>query len=227
MEEAPTQGRSVAEHFAQTNLVGTVRLIERAPRTRFRQILFTSTLAVFGPIPYDHPASGTYPLDEEFPVWPKEFYGGHKAALEKLLRASASIWELNASIWRLGWIIAEYDSPHRDPLVKPLHEAQEHNAIHDQHGAYIVAADDIARIMIDAVGDDEVRGELYHVFDRWFDTNEFAAPLSDLLGKKIRPEAPPAAEPGLRKPAMDRRGVAFHTDAILRARFADLIARGS
>ncbi|MEO0481655.1 MAG: NAD(P)-dependent oxidoreductase [Planctomycetota bacterium] len=223
LDAVPTGGRSTGEHFAASNFVGTVRLIERTAATRNRQLIFASTLAVHGKLPFTHA------IDEDTATWPQEFYGAHKAALEKLVHAASFTWGLNTSIWRLGWVVCDYDSIERDPLVQPLREARDHGAILGQHAAYLIAADDAARILCDAVGDESTKGGRYHLFDRWFDWNELAEPLSELLGHPIEPKAAPAPDPnpGITRDRLSPRGARFATIEAIRARLAALVDLGA
>lgn len=215
--EEPPPGRSVAEHFVQTNVVGTLRLIERTPATRLGQLLFASTLAVFGENPHLLPGADRHPLDEDFPVWPTEFYGGHKAALEKLVLAAAGDPGMNASAWRIGCVLGNYPDRGRDPLAPIVDEARQHGEIRTRKGAYVVTARDVATCLADAVGDDSVRGGIYHVFDRWLDFTALDGPLSEILGRTIGRSAEPAPSPApaLSNARLRARGARLATDAQL------------
>lgn len=217
--EGPPAGRSVAEHFVQTNVVGTLRLIERTPATRLRQMLFASTLAVFGPDPHLLRGADRWPLDEDFPVWPREFYGGHKAALEKLVVAAAGDPGMNASAWRIGCVLGDYTDRGRDPLAPIVDDAVRHGEIRTRKGAYVVTAEDVATVLIDALGDATTRGGVFHVFDRWLDFSSLSDRLGAELGRPIGVAVEPAPPP---KPALSNarivaRGARFATDARLPA----------
>ncbi len=216
MEDPPREGRSVAEHFVQNNVVGTLRLLERAPRTRLGQLLFTSTLAVFGPNPHRLPGADRIPLDESFPLWPSEFYGAHKLALEKMLVAGAATWGVNTSVWRIGLVLGDYPDPDRDYLTRFVTAARETGRIDKAFAAYSVTASDAARILADALGDDAVRGRVFHVFDRWLDFTD----LARRLGVPRSCDAAPEPSPRLLKPQLDAREPTFTTDAWLATRLA-------
>lgn len=215
--EEPPPGRSVAEHFVQTNVVGTLRLVERTPATRLGQLLFASTLAVFGENPSELPGADRLPLDEDFPIWPAEFYGGHKAALEKLVVAAAGAPGMNTSAWRIGCVLGDYPDPGRDPLAPIVDEARQHGEIRSRKGAYVVTALDVARCLADALGDSSVRGGVYHVFDRWLDFTSLDELLAELLGRPILRRADPAPppEPALSNTRLLARGARLDTDAQL------------
>lgn len=225
--EEPPPGRSVAEHFVQTNVVGTLRLIERTPATRLGQMLFASTLAVFGENPSQLPGADHLPLDEDFPVWPAEFYGGHKAALEKLVLAAAGAPGMNTSAWRIGCVLGDYPDRTRDPLAPVVGEARAHGEIRTRKGAYVVTARDVARCMADALGDGSTRGGIYHVFDRWLDFTALDGLLAELLGRPVQRRADPAPPPvpALSNARLLARGVEFDTDGQLPELIRTLLER--
>lgn len=62
--------------FAQTNLMGSLRLMSAARQRGIGRFVFISTCAVHEVILDDRP------LDETHPLWPTTHYGAHKAAIE-------------------------------------------------------------------------------------------------------------------------------------------------
>lgn len=77
---------ATGEHFAEfveVNLVGSLRLMERAFHAGASRFIFISTCAVHEVILDDRP------LDETHPLWPKTHYGAHKAAIEKFVHSFA------------------------------------------------------------------------------------------------------------------------------------------
>ena len=158
--------------------------------------------------------SDRIPLDESFPLWPSEFYGAHKLALEKMLVAGAATWGINASVWRIGLVLGDYPDPSRDYLARFLAAARETGRIDKAFAAYSVTAPDVATILADALGDDAVRGRVFHVFDRWLDFTDLAGRLG--IERACDPAPEPA--PPLRKPQLDARQPKFTTEAWLEAR---------
>jgi nucleoside-diphosphate-sugar epimerase len=228
MDAPPPTGRSQAEHFIQTNVAGTLRLIERTPATRRRQLLFASSLAVYGPQPHRLPGAGERPLDEDFPVWPREFYGAHKAALEKMVVAAAGDPGMNASAFRLGAVLAAYRQRQRDLLARTFDEARAHGALRTQLGAYVLGADDAAGVLADALGDARVAGNVFNTFDRWLDFSTLAPLLGEILQRPIAVACPPAPAPtpAVSNARLLRRGVRWNTDAWVRARL-EALAQGA
>ncbi len=224
-DEAPPAGRSIAEHFVQTNVAGTIRLIERTPATRLSQLLFASSLAVFGDNPHLLLDARRVPLDEDFPVWPREFYGAHKAALEKLVIAAAGDANMNASCWRIGCVIGPYADRARDPLGKLADEIEAYGEIRSQKGSYVIAAADVATILRSALHDGSTRGRVIHVFDRWLDFATLAPLATSLLGRPVHAAAIPAPSPvhPLRRTRLLARFTDFTTDAAIERALARLL----
>ena len=65
--------------FIQTNVVGSIRLMQAARAAGVPRFVFISTCAVHDVILSDRP------LDEAHPLWPMSPYGAHKAAIEKFV----------------------------------------------------------------------------------------------------------------------------------------------
>lgn len=67
--------------FVETNVVGTLRLIEAARAAGVGRFVFISTCAVHETVLPDRP------LDETHPLWPHTHYGAHKAAIEAFVQS--------------------------------------------------------------------------------------------------------------------------------------------
>ncbi len=67
--------------FVQTNVVGTLQLMEAARTAGVQRFVFISTCAVHDTILNDRT------LDETHPLWPHSHYGAHKAAIEKFVHS--------------------------------------------------------------------------------------------------------------------------------------------
>jgi nucleoside-diphosphate-sugar epimerase len=216
-EETPPAGSSVAEHFVQSNVVGTLRLVERTPVTRQRQLVYASSLAVYGTDPQRLPGADRLPLDEDFPVWPRDFYGAHKAALEKIVVAASGDAGMNTSVFRLGCVLGDYPDRARDPLARTVDEARAEGVIRTRKGAWVITADDAAAILGSAVGDPHVAGRVFNTFDRWLDFAELAVPLGRNLGRGVAVACEPAPEPRppLSRARLAERAPRFTTDVFL------------
>ncbi len=215
MEAEPPAGRSVAEHFVQNNIAGTLRLVERAPATTHRQLIYVSSLAVYGNNPRSLPGADQLCLDEAFSLWPQEFYGGHKASLEKMVIAASGDPGMNNCVFRPGFVLGHYPDPARDYICKIVDEALSLGEIRTQLGCYVAAASDLAVLFCDALGDSAVRGKLYNTFDRWLDFRDLAPLIERATGRSIGVTAPVADDPGISNARLGERAPCWRTDAVL------------
>jgi nucleoside-diphosphate-sugar epimerase len=224
----PVPGRSEAEHYLQTNFVGSMRLLERASSLGARQLVYVSSYAVYGRDPNADPLQSRAPRDERYPLWPSEFYGATRAAVEKLCFAAAQAYGLNASVFRLGLVLGRRTTFEETPCASSVLEALRHGELRERHGSYVIAAEDAAEILAGAVGDASLRGEVLNTVDRWLDFGELAPLLSELLGRPIGVACAPAPEP--RVPILCERIHAryrdWRTTAALRALLARLVREG-
>ncbi|TAJ21244.1 MAG: NAD(P)-dependent oxidoreductase [Planctomycetota bacterium] len=224
----PVPGRSEAEHYVQTNFAGTMRLLERTSSLGARQLVYVSSYAVYGRDPNADPLQSRAPRDERYPLWPTEFYGAMRAAVEKLCFASSQAYGLNVSIFRLGLVLGRRSGFDETPCASSVLEALRHGELRERHGSYVLAAEDAAQILADAVGDASLRGEIYNAVDRWLDFRELAPLLTELIGRPIGVACAPAPAP--RVPILCERIRAryrdWRTESALRALLARLVTEG-
>jgi nucleoside-diphosphate-sugar epimerase len=147
--------------FVETNVVGSIRLIEAAWRAGVGRFIFIATCAVHEVILDDRP------LDEAHPLWPTSHYGAHKAAIEKFVHSyglgagydicslrPTGIYGLARPVERSRW----YD------LVQAVARGRD---IDTDRGGKEVHADDVARaveILLTAKG---IAGQAYNCYDMY------------------------------------------------------------
>lgn len=225
---SPTPGRSDAEHQVQTNLVGAMRLLERVSSLGARQLVYVSSYAVYGRDPNLDPLQDRAPRDERFPLWPGDFYGAMRAAVEKLCFAASQAYGLNVSVFRLGLVLGRRPDFASSSCASTVLEALRFGELRERHGSYVIAAEDAAAILADAVGDASLRGEVFNAVDRWLDFRELAPILSEVLGRPIGVACAPAPEP--KAPILCERirtrYRGWRTAAALRTLMADLVRDG-
>jgi len=196
--------------FVQTNLVGTIQLIEAARQAGAGRFVFISTCAVHEKILDDRP------LDEAHPLWPKSHYGAHKAAIEKFvhsygLGSGYPICALRPTgVYGLAHRLA--DSKWFD-LVAAVVRGE---TVECRRGGKEVHAADVAKaawLLLTAEG---ITGEVFNCYDRYvseFDVATLAKHLSgsssEIRGKQTRPRH--QIETG----KLRQRGMTFGGDALL------------
>ena len=209
-EPAPVPDRSAEEHWVRTNYLGTMRLLERTAGTGRQQMIYVSTLAVYGGDPNDDPLGERFARDETFPLWPLDFYGAMRAGVAKMLITAHKAFGINTSVFRLGCVLGLRDVWSQTDMASTVEEALRFGEIRTPLGSYALSVRAAARILADAVDDATVAGSVYNTFDRWIDYGSWAPFLEELIGHPVRLACGPAREP--RSPIRGER---------LHARFSD------
>jgi UDP-glucose 4-epimerase len=82
----PHVGTHAREEFVETNVLGTLILLEEAQRARVRSFVYTSTTSAFGDALKPPPGEPAAWIDESVVPVPKNIYGVTKCAAEDLCR---------------------------------------------------------------------------------------------------------------------------------------------
>jgi nucleoside-diphosphate-sugar epimerase len=203
----------------QTNVVGTIRLIEAARAAGVRRFVFISTCAVYEKILDDRP------LDEAHPLWPGSHYGAHKAAIEKFVHSygfgegydicalrPTGIYGLAHPVAQSRWF----------ELVRAVVRGED---VTCQGGGKEVHAADVARavdILLTAPG---IAGEAYNCYDRYiseYDVATLAKRLSGsaarIRGEQTRPKHQIVTD------KLRALGMIFGGDALLEQTIKELLA---
>lgn len=222
----PPHGRTQAEHYVQTNYAGTARLLELTSSLGAGQLVYVSSLAVYGHDPDEDPLGERYERDEDFPLRPRSFYGAMRAGCEALCHATAAAYALNVSVFRLGLVLGRRAGFAETPFAPTVVEALEHGEIRTRHGANVIAVEDAAEILAGALGDASLRGRVFNCFDRWLDYAELAPRLERLLGREVRVSCEHASGPRqpVRSRAIHARYPHFRTEACIERLLAQLVA---
>jgi UDP-glucuronate 4-epimerase len=86
----------------QTNVVGTVNILELARIHRMRRVVFCSSASAYGPA--SGPLTPDGALDENTPLRPSSVYGATKVACEALIQGYRVQHKMDAVSIRLSWV---------------------------------------------------------------------------------------------------------------------------
>ncbi len=223
---SPVSGRSDVEHWIRTNQLASMRLLERTAATRGRQMVYVSSLAVYGDDPDQDPLGERYERDESFPIWPRDFYGALRSGVETMVVTAQRVFGWNTSVFRLGCVLGLREPARASPLAPTVLEALRHGEIRTAVGTYALSAEDSARLLADAAGDPSVAGTVFNAFDRWVDHAAEAAPILErVLGRRVRVACAPARQPRgpIRNARVRARLPRFETEEAL-ARLLEALA---
>jgi nucleoside-diphosphate-sugar epimerase len=162
--------------FVETNVVGTIRLVEASREAGVGRFIFISTCAVHEKILDDRP------LDETHPLWPASHYGAHKAAVEKFIHSYARGYGYPICALRPTGV---YGVAHRIENSKWFDLVQavvRGETVPCQRGGKEVHAGDVAKavgVLLQANG---IAGEAYNCYDRYVSEYEVATIAKRLSG---------------------------------------------
>ena len=211
------------EEFVAANVGATLRLLVLTGGVTERQLVYVSTLGVYGEDPSLLPQAETLPLDESLGLWPRDYYGAHKLAMEKMVIAGSGAPGLCTSAFRLGCVLAPGGFGGRH-LGQRLEEARATGGVRTPGGAYVISADDAASVLVEALGDSSTGGRVYNTFDDWLDFADLARPLGEILGRDVSVscDRSPPPRPALRNDAIRARYPRFRTGVGLVAALREL-----
>jgi nucleoside-diphosphate-sugar epimerase len=164
--------------FVETNVLGTLQLIEAARQAGVGRFVFISTCAVHDVILNDRP------LDETHPLWPKSHYGAHKAAIEKFVHSyglghdypicalrPTGVYGVNHPVEHSKWF----------DLVRSVVRGE---AVSCNHGGKEVHAADVAkasRLLLDAP-QDRIAGQAFNCYDLYVSQWDVAHLAKEISG---------------------------------------------
>ena len=166
--------------FAETNVIGTLKLIEAARRENVDRFVFVSTCAVHDVILDDRP------LDETHPLWMKSFYGAHKAAIEKFVHSyglgegfpicavrPTGVYGVNHPVERSKWY----------SIIKSVVRG---DTVDCKRGGKEVHAADVAKAIRVCLEADESKiiGQAYNCYDRYVSEYDVAMIAKEISGSE-------------------------------------------
>ena len=175
-------GEGDLNEFVQTNVVGTIQLIEAARSAGVGRFVFISTCAVHEIILDDRP------LDEAHPLWPLSHYGAHKAAIEKFIHSYGL---------RDGFEICALRPTGIYGVARPIERSKWFNVIRDvaagsdfssDRGGKEVHAADVARAAQILLTADGVAGQAYNCYDMYIAEQDVAEIVRRFRGVDCRIE---------------------------------------
>lgn len=147
--------------FLQTNILGSLQLIQAAQENRLRRFVFISSCAVHDKILDDRP------LDETHPTWAASHYGAYKAAVEQFVYSfglgrdfpicslrPTGVYGINHPVEDSKWF----------DLVRRVVEGE---TVSVEKGGKEVHAADVAKavnVLLDAKPE-EIRGQAFNCYD--------------------------------------------------------------
>lgn len=97
------------QEFIETNVTGTLNLLEEAVEAGIKTMVFTSTTSVFGDALVPEPGKPAAWITEDVAPAPKNIYGVTKLTAENMCRLFARKFEINTTVLRTSRFFPEED----------------------------------------------------------------------------------------------------------------------
>jgi nucleoside-diphosphate-sugar epimerase len=175
--------------FVQSNVVGTVRLIEAAKAAGVKRFVFVSTCAVHEKILPDRP------LDEAHPLWPTSHYGAHKAALEAFVHSYGLGQGYPICALRPTGIYGLAHPARASKWFDLVRSVARGDDVECRRGGKEVHAADVARAVEILLTADDARitGEAFACYDRYISDHEVATIAREMSGSRSTIRGTPPA----------------------------------
>ncbi|MGB7326299.1 MAG: NAD(P)-dependent oxidoreductase [Rubripirellula sp.] len=155
--------------YFQTNVIGTLQLIEAAVSHSLRRFVFVSSGAVHEKIAINRS------LDETHPLWPGSIYGSYKASVETLIHAYGNSGRLSCCAVRPTAIYGAADPIADSKWFALVQDIVAGRSVDVSGGSKSVNVDDVVdaiRMLLET--DDCIDGESYNCCDRMISEHEVA-----------------------------------------------------
>jgi nucleoside-diphosphate-sugar epimerase len=163
------------EHV-QTNLLGSLGLLESARRAGAAQFIFFSSISVY------HEVLPDRALDEAHPAWPDNPYGAAKAAVEPFLKACHFEYGMNTVSLRPGGVYGIDPRLERSWYFGLVRKVVNNEPIDTDRGGKIVSVRDCAEAVRRCVGNPAVAGRFFVLVDCYLYDQEVAEMARTICG---------------------------------------------
>lgn len=166
----------------ESNLLGSLKLLELTRKAGIRQFLFVSSVAAVSEISEEWGGQ----ITETHPTWPTSLYGAYKAAVESYLKAYHHSFQMNTSAWRPAAVYGIAPEVTRSQWSGIIHDVRSGNTVDIPGGGKITHVQDVADALALAVGDETVSGEFFNLVDRYIYWQEVAEIARELTGSEVK-----------------------------------------
>jgi nucleoside-diphosphate-sugar epimerase len=216
-----SSGQDDLLHFLETNLMGTLRLMNAAFGAGASRFIFISTCAVHEIILDDRP------LDETHPLWPTSHYGAHKAAIEKFVHSFGLGLGWPICALRPTGIYGVAHPPSRSRWFELVGQVIRGERIETSKGGKEVHAADVAKAVgiLLAADAESIAGQAFNCYDRYIAEEEVARIAKEMTGSpSVVAERNAGPKHQIATDKIRGLGMSFGGEALLRQTVAELVA---
>jgi nucleoside-diphosphate-sugar epimerase len=204
----------------QTNIMGSLRLMEESHQADCERFVFISTCAIHEVILEDRP------LDEAHPLWPRGHYGAMKAAIEKFVH-SYGLGD--------GWPICALRPTGIYGPVRPIKKSRWFGLVRDivagkdideSAGGKEVHAADVARAVSILLNSkpENIRGQSFNCYDQYISLEQVARIAKEITGSASQiPSRNPGPKNQIDTTKIENLGMAFGGETLLREYVGELV----
>ncbi len=206
--------------FVETNVVGTIRLIEAARQAGVPKFVFLSTCAVHEIILEDRP------LDETHPLWPRTHYGAHKAAIEKFVHGYGMGMGYAICALRPSGVYGVHPSVASSKWFSLIQSVVRGQTVDCQRGGKEVHVTDVARAVEILLTAEGIAGQSFSCCDRYISEMEVATLAKSISGSDACiTGSTPSPRHQIVTDKLERLGMEFGGVQHLQATVSQLIAQ--
>jgi nucleoside-diphosphate-sugar epimerase len=207
--------------YFQSNVIGTLRLIEAAAGAGVERFVFLSSGAVHQKVADD------LPLDERHPLWPASMYGANKASIETLVHAYGFSNRLKIATLRPVSIVGIDDPIENSKWFDLTNKIMGGEQVDVSGGGKIVPVGDVARA-IDCLlrTDQSIAGETFNCSAGFYSDHQIASWVKTLTNSDAELVGP-AKKPGreMQTSKLQSLGMRFSGEAELRELLGAMVQR--
>jgi len=167
--------------YFQTNVLGSLRLIDAAERAGTGRFVFISSGAVHQNVAED------LPLDERHPLWPGSLYGASKASVETLVHAYGLSGRLEIATLRPPSIVGVDDPVEKSKWFDLVRAMMRQESVDVSGGSKVVLVDDLARaIELLLSTENAIAGQTFNCTSGFYSTHRIAEMIGELTASQSK-----------------------------------------
>ncbi len=166
------------KRFVESNLLGSIELLDAARQAGIKQFIFISSCAVYGHI-FPH-----IKLDELHPLIPDSNYGAYKTSVEAFCHSYFLSKAFDTTIFRPVGIYGINPHLAHSAWYNIVKDIKHGVNVEVSGGGKVVHVEDVAQAINLAVGNKEASGKIYNLVDFYMDNMGVARIARELCSSK-------------------------------------------
>jgi nucleoside-diphosphate-sugar epimerase len=164
------------KRFVESNLLGSVELLDTSKQSGIKQFIFISSCAVYGHI-FPH-----IKLDELHPLMPDSNYGAYKASVEAFSHSYHLSNAFNMTIFRPVGIYGINPHLTHSAWYNIAKDIKHGTDVEVSGGGKIVSVEDVANAICQSINNKDAFGKVYNLVDFYVDNLSIAHMVKETCG---------------------------------------------